>query len=64
MQKGTQLLLLYCSTADDISASMKPALMSTLWFSDASWNLTSVPQVHAYGRVMNQPRGKLLGGSR
>ncbi|KAG0286121.1 hypothetical protein BGZ97_007546 [Linnemannia gamsii] len=57
------VLVLEAGYSDDIPASMKPALSSSLYFSDASWNLTSVPQVHAYGRVMNQPRGKLLGGS-
>ncbi|KAF9920034.1 hypothetical protein FBU30_010227 [Linnemannia zychae] len=57
------VLVLEAGYSDDIPASMKPALSSTLWFSEASWNLTSVPQIHAYGRVMHQPRGKLLGGS-
>lgn len=41
---------------------MKPALSNKLWGSDKDWNLTTVPQVHAMGRVMNQPRGKILVG--
>lgn len=47
--------------ADDISKSMTPLMMARCWHSEVDWNLTSVPQVHAYGRVMRQPRGKLLG---
>ncbi|KAG0274211.1 hypothetical protein BGZ95_009999 [Linnemannia exigua] len=57
------VLVLEAGYSDNFSASMRPAMISSLWFTDVSWNLTSVPQVHAYGRVMNQPRGKLLGGS-
>ncbi|KAG0335789.1 hypothetical protein BG000_007244 [Podila horticola] len=49
--------------ADDIPQSMTPLSMSRCWHTELDWNLTSVPQVHAYGRVMRQPRGKLLGGS-
>ncbi|KAF9082068.1 hypothetical protein BGX23_000138 [Mortierella sp. AD031] len=57
------VLVLEAGYSDDIPGSMKPAMFSALWFSDVSWNLTTVPQVHAFGRVMNQPRGKILGGS-
>ncbi|KAG0363081.1 hypothetical protein BGZ54_008360 [Gamsiella multidivaricata] len=49
--------------ADDIPGSMTPMLFSTLWRTDADWNLVTVPQTHVLGRIMDQPRGKLLGGS-
>ncbi|KAG0003897.1 hypothetical protein BGZ65_001266 [Modicella reniformis] len=42
---------------------MTPALYTTLLRTDADWNLRTIPQMHALGRVMDQPRGKLLGGS-
>ncbi|KAG0345768.1 hypothetical protein BG004_003103 [Podila humilis] len=57
------VLVLEAGYSDDIAKSKTPLLMSQLWHTDVDWNLTSVPQVHAYGRVMRQPRGKLLGGS-
>ncbi|KAG0264789.1 hypothetical protein BG011_006062 [Mortierella polycephala] len=57
------VLVLEAGYTDDINASKTPAMMSTLWRTDVDWNLRTVPQVHAFGRVMDQPRGKLLGGS-
>ncbi|KAG9324197.1 hypothetical protein KVV02_001998 [Mortierella alpina] len=57
------VLVLEAGYSDNIKASMSPALFHTLWRSEVDWNLTTVPQAHAYGRVMDQPRGKILGGS-
>ncbi|KAF9194950.1 hypothetical protein BGZ50_005416 [Haplosporangium sp. Z 11] len=57
------VLVLEAGYTDDINASKTPAMLSTLWRTDADWNLRTVPQVHAFGRVMDQPRGKILGGS-
>ncbi|KAF9304479.1 hypothetical protein BGZ74_001439 [Mortierella antarctica] len=57
------VLILEAGYSDDVSQSMTPLAMSRCWHTELDWNLTSVPQVHAYGRVMRQPRGKLLGGS-
>ncbi|KAF9214288.1 hypothetical protein BGZ59_003966 [Podila verticillata] len=57
------VLILEAGYSDDISKSMTPLMLSSCWHKEIDWNLTSVPQVHAYGRVMRQPRGKLLGGS-
>ncbi|KAF9357534.1 hypothetical protein BGX34_009340 [Mortierella sp. NVP85] len=59
---NVNVLVLEAGYSDDISASKTPALFSTLYRTDADWNLRSVPQTHALGRVMDQPRGKLLGG--
>ncbi|KAG0229880.1 hypothetical protein B0O80DRAFT_34240 [Mortierella sp. GBAus27b] len=57
------VLVLEAGYTDDISASMTPAMSTTLYRTEADWNLRTVPQTHALGRVMDQPRGKLLGGS-
>ncbi|KAG0002147.1 hypothetical protein BGZ80_010049 [Entomortierella chlamydospora] len=57
------VLVLEAGYSDDISASMTPTLYPLLWRTDVDWNFQSVPQTHAFGRVMSQPRGKLLGGS-
>ncbi|KAF8931576.1 hypothetical protein BGZ58_007560 [Dissophora ornata] len=57
------VLVLEAGYSDDIPGSMTPMLYSSLWRTDADWNLRTVPQTHVLGRVMDQPRGKLLGGS-
>ncbi|KAG0028998.1 hypothetical protein BGZ81_004224 [Podila clonocystis] len=57
------VLILEAGYSDDVSQSMTPLALTRCWHTELDWNLTSVPQVHAYGRVMRQPRGKLLGGS-
>ncbi|KAF9420190.1 hypothetical protein BGZ94_009200 [Podila epigama] len=57
------VLVLEAGYSDDIAKSKIPLISNRLWHTNVDWNLTSVPQVHAYGRVMRQPRGKILGGS-
>src|SRR5436305_9163042 len=41
----------------------KPSLWYTLLGSSVDWGYTSVPQPGLHGRVTNEPRGKLPGGS-
>ncbi|KAG0043612.1 hypothetical protein BGZ83_011213 [Gryganskiella cystojenkinii] len=60
---NVSILVLEAGYSDDIPGSMRPAFATSLWHTDKDWNLTTVPQVNCFGRVMNQPRGKLLGGS-
>ncbi|KAF9199616.1 hypothetical protein BGZ49_010239 [Haplosporangium sp. Z 27] len=57
------VLVLEAGYSDDIPASKTPILYPNLWRSDADWNFKTVPQKHALGRIMDQPRGRLLGGS-
>ncbi|KAF9429525.1 hypothetical protein BGZ94_010418 [Podila epigama] len=48
---------------DENFAVKTPMLCSMLYGTDCDWQLKTVPQVHANNRVLNQIRGKLLGGS-
>ncbi|KAG0292424.1 hypothetical protein BGZ98_002580, partial [Dissophora globulifera] len=57
------VLILEAGSTDDIPGSMTPMTYAQVWRTESDWNLTTVPQTHALGRVMDQPRGKLLGGS-
>ncbi|KAF9105055.1 hypothetical protein BGX27_009834 [Mortierella sp. AM989] len=57
------VLVLEAGYSDNITGSMTPGLFSTLWGTDVDWKFRTVPQKHAFGRIIRQPRGKLLGGS-
>ncbi|KAF9420308.1 hypothetical protein BGZ76_004101, partial [Entomortierella beljakovae] len=57
------VLILEAGHSDDIKESMTPAMFGELLGPNTNWGFTSVPQKHANGRKVDQPRGKLLGGS-
>ncbi|KAG0175458.1 hypothetical protein DFQ29_007140 [Apophysomyces sp. BC1021] len=49
--------------ADSLWESRIPGLNGQLRYSEADWDLRSVPQVHAKDRTIEIPLGKVLGGS-
>jgi choline dehydrogenase-like flavoprotein len=60
---GARVLLLEAGGRDDNPAIHDPARVHELWLSDVDWAYETVPQVHANGRRLAWPRGKVLGGS-
>ena len=63
VDRGVRVLLLEAGGIDSHPAIQDPARMHELWFSDVDWALETVPQVHASGRRLAWPRGRVLGGS-
>ncbi|KAF9916619.1 hypothetical protein BX616_003296 [Lobosporangium transversale] len=57
------VLVLEAGYSDDIISSMTPVTLMYHVDTDRDWCLKTTPQIHADGRVMKQPRGKMLGGS-
>lgn len=60
---GMRVLLLEAGGRDDNPAIHDPGRVHELWLSDVDWAYETVPQVHANGRRLAWPRGKVLGGS-
>jgi choline dehydrogenase len=60
---GARVLLLEAGGRDDNPAIHDPGRVHELWLSDVDWAYETVPQVHANGRRLAWPRGKVLGGS-
>ncbi|KAG0229875.1 hypothetical protein BGX31_006042 [Mortierella sp. GBA43] len=58
-----KVLVLEAGYSDEVTSSMTPAMFILNVDSANDWQFTSTPQVHADGRMMKQPRGKLLGGT-
>ncbi|KAG0252985.1 hypothetical protein BG011_006614 [Mortierella polycephala] len=58
-----KVLVLEAGYTDEIIASKMPAVYLLTVDSETDWNFRTVPQTHAAGRSMRQPRGKMLGGS-
>jgi choline dehydrogenase len=63
VDSGARVLLLEAGGRDDNPAIHDPGRVHELWFSDVDWAYETVPQVHADGRRLAWPRGKVLGGS-
>ncbi|KAF9432561.1 hypothetical protein BGZ76_010634 [Entomortierella beljakovae] len=58
------VLVLEAGYTDDIMSSKTPAVfILNIDNNDTDWRFKTTPQVHAGGRIMKQPRGKLLGGT-
>ena len=60
---GAQVLLLEAGGSDESPAIHDPGRLHELWLSDVDWAYETEPQVHADGRRLAWPRGKVLGGS-
>ncbi|KAI1318609.1 hypothetical protein EDD11_006110 [Mortierella claussenii] len=58
-----KVLVLEAGYSDNIMSSKTPAVFITNVDSATDWQFKTTPQIHAGGRVMKQPRGKLLGGT-
>ena len=60
---GALVLLLEAGGRDEHPAIHDPGRVHELWLSEVDWAYETVPQVHANGRRLAWPRGKVLGGS-
>ncbi|KAF8931571.1 hypothetical protein EDD21DRAFT_406771 [Dissophora ornata] len=60
---NVKVLILEAGYSDEIVSSKTPAFFILNIDSAVDWQFKTTPQVHAAGRVMKQPRGKLLGGT-
>jgi choline dehydrogenase len=60
---GAQVLLLEAGGRDESPAIHDPRRVHELWLSEVDWAYETVPQVHANGRRLAWPRGRVLGGS-
>ncbi|KAF9162090.1 hypothetical protein BGX21_002609 [Mortierella sp. AD011] len=59
-----KVLVLEAGYADDIMSSKTPAVfLLNVDNVVTDWQFKSTPQAHAGGRIMKQPRGKILGGT-
>ena len=58
-----RVLLLEAGTGDIPEAVRIPAAWPTLWGTSINWGYQTVPQEALGGRVINEPRGKVVGGS-
>ncbi|KAG0002143.1 hypothetical protein BGZ80_010045 [Entomortierella chlamydospora] len=59
-----KVLVLEAGYADDIMSSKTPAVfLLNVDNAVTDWQFKTTPQVHAGGRIMKQPRGKILGGT-
>ncbi|KAF9897862.1 hypothetical protein BX616_004860, partial [Lobosporangium transversale] len=57
------VLVLEAGYSDDIFSSRTPGLAFATFKTPCDWGYRTVPQEHAGGRSLLQPRGKMLGGS-
>ncbi|ORZ12954.1 GMC oxidoreductase-domain-containing protein, partial [Lobosporangium transversale] len=57
------VLVLEAGYSDEIPSSRAPLLSMFNIDSSKDWRYRTVPQVHANGRILKQPRGKIFGGS-
>ena len=60
---AVRVLLLEAGGRDENPAIHDPSRVHELWLSDVDWAYETVPQVHAAGRSIAWPRGRVLGGS-
>jgi choline dehydrogenase len=60
---GARVLLLEAGRPDDNPAIHDPARIWELWESPDDWAYKTVPQTGCAGRILDVPRGKVLGGS-
>ncbi|KAF9918056.1 hypothetical protein BGZ65_012631, partial [Modicella reniformis] len=58
-----KVLVLEAGYSDEITSSMMPAAFILNIDGATDWQFKTTSQVHVNGRIMKQPRGKLLGGS-
>ena len=58
-----RVLLLEAGGSDENPAIHDPGRLHELWLSEVDWAYETVPQVHADGRRLAWPRGRVLGGS-
>jgi choline dehydrogenase len=63
VNSGASVLLLEAGGRDDNPAIHDPGRVHELWLSEVDWAYETVPQVHANGRRLAWPRGRVLGGS-
>ena len=58
-----RVLLLEAGGPDESPAIHDPGRVHELWLSEVDWAYETVPQLHAAGRRLAWPRGRVLGGS-
>ncbi len=58
-----RVLLLEAGGRDENPAIHDPGRLHELWLSEVDWAYETVPQVHAAGRRLAWPRGRVVGGS-
>ena len=63
VDSGAACLLLEAGGRDESPAIHDPGRLHELWLSEVDWAYETVPQVHAAGRRLAWPRGRVLGGS-
>ncbi len=63
VDSGARVLLLEAGGRDENPAIHDPGRIHELWLSEVDWAYETVPQVHANGRRLAWPRGRVLGGS-
>jgi choline dehydrogenase len=63
VDSGVRVLLLEAGGRDENPAIHDPGRFHELWLSEVDWAYETVPQVHANGRRLAWPRGRVLGGS-
>jgi choline dehydrogenase len=64
VDSGTaRVLLLEAGGHDEHPAIHDPGRLHELWLSEVDWAYETVPQVHADGRRLAWPRGRVTGGS-
>ena len=63
VDNGGRVLLLEAGGPDEQPAIHDPGRVHELWLSEVDWAYETVPQVHAAGRRLAWPRGRVLGGS-
>ena len=60
---GWDVTVLEAGGDDSNPAIYDPMRMGELWHGPEDWNYYTVPQVHASGRRLHLPRGRVMGGS-
>ena len=63
VDSGADVLLLEAGGRDESPAIHDPGRIHELWLTEVDWAYETVPQVHAAGRRLGWPRGRVLGGS-
>ena len=60
---GARVLLLEAGGVDENPAIHDPRRVHELWDAPEDWGYRTTPQLHAAGRQLHWPRGRVLGGS-
>jgi choline dehydrogenase len=60
---GYRVAVVEAGVRDDRPEIDSPFAAAALVGSELDWNFATVPQIAAHNRVLNQPRGKALGGT-